>query len=307
MFQKPIASAEDWLVSRDPFRMLQFLGKDVSERKLRLFACACCRRLWHVIDDDAGRKAVEVAELFADGQIGEAERKAAREAALTVALRERDLFGPAGHLANATTMAVSRGTELIWDRFTGVIISAGPGKWQENAFRCTGEGTSYCDPAYHSATVALCCSDAANWEAARQRLAEWQGRPIHQRLWRYAKILVTSWFSGHNWSMRFANSEEFYQPIWREHAAQADLLRDVFGNPCHPCTLDSALPTGEISAMAGSIYRERRFNELPLLGHALQDAGCKSEAILRHCFDRQTHVRGCWLLDALLQPRQSRG
>jgi hypothetical protein len=42
---------------------------ELSERKLRLFGCACCRLLWPFIPDDAGRVAVVAAEDYADGSI----------------------------------------------------------------------------------------------------------------------------------------------------------------------------------------------------------------------------------------------
>ena len=51
----------------------------VGERALRLFACACCRRVWNQLAPDC-RRAVEAAERFADGEIGPEELAALRSA-----------------------------------------------------------------------------------------------------------------------------------------------------------------------------------------------------------------------------------
>jgi hypothetical protein len=70
---------EDWLKCTDPMPMLEFLqtSESVSERKLRLFAVACSRRVWGLMDA-LGHAAVEVAERFADGFASPEEMRAAR-------------------------------------------------------------------------------------------------------------------------------------------------------------------------------------------------------------------------------------
>src|SRR5262245_12899294 len=50
----------EWLSGDDPRVLLESLRGQVSERKLRLFAAACCRRVWHLIGGEPYRRAVEV-------------------------------------------------------------------------------------------------------------------------------------------------------------------------------------------------------------------------------------------------------
>ena len=57
------------------------MKKPRSERKLRLWTCACCRRIWHLLSDRRSQNAIEQAELFADGAISKDELRVARKAA----------------------------------------------------------------------------------------------------------------------------------------------------------------------------------------------------------------------------------
>lgn len=68
---KTLSEAE-WLSAADPQPLLEALraAGGVSERKLRLWACACVRRVWQYLGDPRTRRAVEVVEAFADGQLG---------------------------------------------------------------------------------------------------------------------------------------------------------------------------------------------------------------------------------------------
>jgi hypothetical protein len=72
----------EWLACKDSQEMLEFLRNRGSNRKRRLFACACSRRIWKRLPDELSRRAVELAERYADGRAKKAELVEAREATL---------------------------------------------------------------------------------------------------------------------------------------------------------------------------------------------------------------------------------
>ena len=97
-----------WLRCRNSQKMLQFLRekRKASERKLRLLACACCRRVWDLMPEPDSRHAVLVAERFADGLASEGElatvgRQAGRPARHAAARYIRKFPGAAGRAAAA--------------------------------------------------------------------------------------------------------------------------------------------------------------------------------------------------------------
>src|SRR5262249_21292895 len=85
-----------------------------------------------------------------------------------------------------------------------------------------------------------------------------------------------------------------------EQARQCDLLRDIFGNPFRPVSLNPSWLTPPVVALAEGIYADRAFDRLPILADAIQDAGCENADLLGHCRGPGPHARGCWAVDLVL-------
>ena len=216
-----------WLNCNEPEMMLRYMLGKTGDRKLRLFACACVRRVWSMLRDERSRVAVQVAEEYADRPVGFTRLSPVRAAARS-----------AGQWLDAVA---SRGES----------DDGGSAVWAARAAAATVEDTGW-DVARNAATA-----------VARARNAS--------RL--------------------------------QERRAQCDLLRDAFRNPFRALALNPAWlhwHEGCVVTMARTIYEERRFEEMPILADALEEAGCEDEEILWHCRVDSPHARGCWLLDAIL-------
>ena len=77
----------------------------------------------------------------------------------------------------------------------------------------------------------------------------------------------------------------------------------MFGNLFRPIEVDPSWLTwndGTVGRVAQSIYDDRAWDQLPVLGDALEDAGCTKEDVLAHCRGPGPHTRGCWVVDLLL-------
>jgi hypothetical protein len=91
----------------------------------------------------------------------------------------------------------------------------------------------------------------------------------------------------------------------RESLALAGLVRDVFGNPCRPTSIDPPWRTPATGSLAQAAYDERILpggeldpRRLVVLADALEEAGAGAE-LLAHLRGPGPHVRGCWVVDLL--------
>lgn len=89
------------------------------------------------------------------------------------------------------------------------------------------------------------------------------------------------------------------------NARACDLIREVFGNPFAPPHIDPDWLDwnhGAVRHIAARVAATGDFSDLPILGDALEDAGCQNAELLAHCRGAHPHVPGCWALDAVLGP-----
>jgi hypothetical protein len=225
---------EEWLASSNPDAMLRILGEGANTRKMQLFTCACCRRIWRLIRDERSRRAIEVAEDFADNRIDEAQFQQAVCAA---------------HEADEVTISAYEQAKDEHER--NEVYPAIVGARAASIALLGPDLDDDVPPSFAAAGAASFARDGyATTEAAEKD--------------------------------------------------QAWLLREIFGNLFRSITLGRAWLTSSVVAVAQAIYEDKAFNQLPILADALEDAGCTNADILAHCRERGVHVRGCWVLDLLL-------
>jgi hypothetical protein len=226
----------EWNSCADPQKMLEFLrdgGGKVSDRKLRLFAVACCRRIWPKLTDARCRSAVEIAERFTDGLVTARGRgrafTAAREATRHVGAPTQNAFHAAAYSAHASAVTAALGA-------CGNALVA-RGRWAVGPHGLV--------------------------------LRRWRGVPL------------------------------------------CSILRDIFPRPFRTACLDLAWLAwndGTVQRMANTIYEQRQLPSgnldpvrLAVLADALEEAGCHDGEILSHLRQQGVvHVRGCWVIDLLL-------
>jgi len=80
----------EWLHGTNLPTLGEWLEEQGYQRKLRLFVVACCRQAWDLLPGEASRRAVEVAEMFADGLATAEELAAARAAVFPVHVAGKD-------------------------------------------------------------------------------------------------------------------------------------------------------------------------------------------------------------------------
>ena len=101
-----------WLSCTDPMPMLDFLKGKASDRKLRLFAVACSRRIWDLITHEVSRKAVQTAEAYADDRVSLKELNVTFRAADRVESNAVDILPGVEHAFAASAARLAAHPEI---------------------------------------------------------------------------------------------------------------------------------------------------------------------------------------------------
>jgi hypothetical protein len=133
---------QEWLTCTDSASMLALLRGKASDRKLRLFACACCRQFWHLLTDQRSRHAVDIAERFVDRIASHAERAKAAEAAVQAVDLIKENGGTGA--ARAAAEAAAKVADSDWPLFAR-FFEPGVGLSSEYAWSAVGASTFFVD------------------------------------------------------------------------------------------------------------------------------------------------------------------
>src|SRR5208337_3074397 len=103
-------SEAEWQRCIDPDLMQEYLRRTntVSDRKFRLFGCACCRRVAHRLTDERNRRVIELEERYADGLVSRAKLRAAWIAAGAGVVDARAALEDAGAALGISRFLVAR-------------------------------------------------------------------------------------------------------------------------------------------------------------------------------------------------------
>jgi hypothetical protein len=242
----------------------------MTERQLRLFLVGCCRRHWALFEDPACRRAVEVAERFADGNATDAEREEALEAVDAIQQEAiASLIDGSGTRQQIIISSIAGAA--------GVVCRAYP-DMTERVHRFTSM------PGFISPFPIL---------------TAFRSPPIMADVCSTALVALVTTLREHG---GVSSDEELQSGAAKgelELAAQADLLRCVAGSPFREVRFEPGWRSSNVVGLARGIYRDRAFDRLPILSDALLDAGCNEEAIVTHCRDGRPHTRGCWVVDLI--------
>jgi hypothetical protein len=286
-------SETSWLTNTRPESMINTIfaswgvqasrGESYNPERLRLFACACVRRVWDLLDDDH-RLAVTLLEQHARAPVAGGvvrARQAYRAASKQLAQQWKRQWRT--HWSDSNVIGSFSKGKLPWSEGPS-RVEPDPGAGLEITARCFAAGAVWKAADNKASTAALACGNANRAAAYRQAAAQVRqsGGP----------------------ALRLSRGHLFYSV--EEAVAQCVLMRDIFGNPFRPAALDRSWLTATVASLAQAAAERLSTGDLDparlgVLADALEEAGCAARDVLDHLRASGPHVLGCWPVDLLLE------
>jgi hypothetical protein len=257
-----------WLTCADPKDMLEFLEKRATERKLRLWACTCCRRVWGWLKDERSRTGVEVAERFAEGLVATKDLQEAEVGVGKAHLEADDRYNETvdGDTYAEGEEAIAEGWELL------VYLEAAT--------------------AVQEALSSVAFDAARRASRGARTTLNWLGNTNHWKAVAAGAIPYVGLAPTSNDSGAAGNAAEA-----DEAREQCRLLRCLFGNPFRPLVKRPC--PAHLQGLASSC--ESAFPAVSpdyrILADALEELG--EDQAAAHCRE-ETHARGCHVIDWIL-------
>jgi hypothetical protein len=267
----------EWLTSKVPAAMLAGVPGKVSDRKLRLFACAWARsecEWWAGPNRHRNPGPLEQAL----GSVG------------------TGILVPVDLLLKGAEQLVNRlnyQPQTSWRAAAGEIMAAARHAFEVGERLADGSATEE--------------ERAAAYKPAMDGANGWMSHDLGVCV--DATIAAAAAApAGVIPGIIFSLDPYLASPPGRRHLAwararQARLLREILGNPFRPVVVKETwlhADGGAVSKMAQEVYDHHRFGDLRRVEDFLRRVGCDDPDLLGHCRSRGPHFRGCWALDALL-------
>jgi hypothetical protein len=314
----------DWRACQDQASLLHLLRDKGTDRKWRLFAVACCRRIDHWITDGRSRRAIEVAARYtegtASGEALEEARAAAQEAQEEAEHAEWVAEAEENFCLTPRHAAISR--SLFAARAARSAVCRDP--------RATDAQTGTHEAEYwrpsHEWAIA-----AVRWDVYAQMREDDEAPDTAMDDPFDTSLIMTEHGKLSSRPPGAMVKEAADSAGQSELRAQCEIVHDLFGELLGPPGDEGAwFPSGEagprsewwcllpvprrvvvqpewiewsegtIPKLVREIYAEDGFDHLYPLADALEKAGCDEPTILGHLRGGGPHVRGCWVLEMLI-------
>jgi hypothetical protein len=255
---------KQWLACTDPDKMLAFLKGKASDRKLRLFAVACVRRVGHLLIERRSLEAVDLAEQFAEGRSVKTD--------LTNKRKQLNDGVKGGGTARFVTVARKSALSAGWkEPKAGAVAQAWSWAWSAS------RELLRVDTAQAALETAVPAAIAAAWDVLMS-LQEIKMLKAAKAAERKVQATLLRDIIG---PLPFR--EVRMGPVWLtwNGSTVEHLAEEVYEG--------RELPVGTLDA-----------TRLAVLADALEEAGCADQNVLDHLRGPGPHARGCWAVDLVL-------